>query len=85
MAACHSGAECSAFGSSLMWLAASLKVRSHRPFGSGIGSSNRVDQGKEKLFSKMGAGPPLGHEATPDRAVRRPNWGAANLRDLRPR
>ena len=28
-----------------------------------------------------GAGPPRGHEATPDRAVRRPYWGAANLRD----
>jgi len=27
------------------------------------------------------AGPPRGHEATPDRAVRRPYWGAANLRD----
>ena len=26
-----------------------------------------------------GAGPPLGHEAAPDRAVRRPNWGQANL------
>ena len=41
--------------------------------------------GQGKAFSKMGAGPPLGHEATPDRAVRWPNWGAANLRDLRPR
>lgn len=29
------------------------------------------------------AGPPRGHEATPDRAVRRPYWGAANLRDCR--
>ena len=28
-----------------------------------------------------GAGPPRGHERTPDRAVRRPYWGAANLRD----
>ena len=28
-----------------------------------------------------GAGPPRGHETTPDRAVRRPYWGAANLRD----
>jgi len=56
MAACHSGAESSAFGNSLMWLAASLKVRSHRPFENGIGSSNRVDQGKEKLFQKWGRG-----------------------------
>jgi hypothetical protein len=29
------------------------------------------------------AGPPRGHEATPDRTVRRPYWGAANLRDCR--
>ena len=27
------------------------------------------------------AGPPLGHEAAPDRAVRRPNWGRANPRN----
>ena len=49
MATCHSGAECSAFDSFVMWLAASLKVRSCRPFGSGIGSSNGVDQGNKIL------------------------------------
>jgi hypothetical protein len=30
MAACHSGAECSVFDSFVVWLAASLKVRSQR-------------------------------------------------------
>ena len=39
MTACHSGAECSAFDSFVIWLAASFKVTRDRPRGSGIGSS----------------------------------------------
>jgi hypothetical protein len=44
MAACHSGAEWSAFGQLHDVAGRILKVRSRRPFGSGIGSSNEVDQ-----------------------------------------
>jgi hypothetical protein len=40
IAACHSGASCSAFGSFMMYLPASSSVTSSRPPGSGIGSSN---------------------------------------------
>jgi hypothetical protein len=40
IAACHSGASCSAFGSFVMKLPASSRVTRWRPPGSGIGSSN---------------------------------------------
>jgi hypothetical protein len=39
IAACHSGASCSAFGSFVMYLPASSSVTSWRPRGSVIGSS----------------------------------------------
>jgi hypothetical protein len=45
IAACHSGASCSAFGSLVMYIAASLNVSNARPLVSGIGSSKRADQG----------------------------------------
>src|SRR5258708_29201257 len=41
IAACHSWASCSAFGSVVMYLPASSRVTSWRPRGNGIGSSNR--------------------------------------------
>jgi hypothetical protein len=40
IAACHSGASCSASGSLVMYSPASCSVTSWRPRGSGIGSSN---------------------------------------------
>jgi hypothetical protein len=45
LAACHSSRSCSAFGSFMMYAAASLSVTSWRPRGRGIGSSNTRDQG----------------------------------------
>jgi hypothetical protein len=53
IAACHSGASCSAFGSFVMQLPASSSVTSWRPRGSGIGSSNLRFQPR----SLMGANP----------------------------
>jgi len=44
IAACHSAASCSAFGSRVMNLPASSSVTIWRPRGSGIGSSNRRGQ-----------------------------------------
>ena len=44
MAICHSAWFCSAFGSFTMKVAASCSVMSWRPRGSGIGSSNGLDQ-----------------------------------------
>ena len=41
MAACHSAASCSAFGSFVMYLRESASVTSWRPRGNGIGSSKR--------------------------------------------
>ena len=41
MAACHSSASCSAFGSSVMYSAASRKAISFLPLGNTIGSKNR--------------------------------------------
>ncbi len=40
IAACHSGVSCSAFGSSVMYSAASRKVISFLPLGNTIGSKN---------------------------------------------
>ena len=50
MAACHSGAECSAFGSFMMWLAASLKVRSCRPSQHVHAITVAIDQYAEKAL-----------------------------------
>src|SRR5437660_12251731 len=41
IAACHSAAWCSAFGSLVMYLPGSASVTSWRPRGNGIGSSKR--------------------------------------------
>src|SRR5258705_13616120 len=41
IAACHSAAPCSAFGSFVMYVPASCSVTSWRPRGNGIGSSKR--------------------------------------------
>src|SRR5258707_2242004 len=40
IAACHSAASCSAFGSLVMYLPASSRVTRRRPRGNGIGSLN---------------------------------------------
>jgi hypothetical protein len=44
IAARHSAVSASFFGSAMMYAAAYLSVKSWRPFGSGIGSSNFRDQ-----------------------------------------
>jgi hypothetical protein len=44
IAACHSSASCPAFGSSVMYSAASRKVTNVLPLGNGTGSSNARDQ-----------------------------------------
>jgi hypothetical protein len=43
--ACHSGTSCSALGSLVMYVPASIRVTSSRPSGSAIGSTKRAVQG----------------------------------------
>jgi hypothetical protein len=49
--------------------------------GAGQSPHQAMRRNARVAFVLWRAGPPRGHEATPDRTVRRPYWGAANLRD----
>src|ERR1700730_9740605 len=54
-AVCHSSTFCSAFGSFWIYRAASLRVTSWRPLGSGIGSSNGRFQPLGELREEISA------------------------------
>src|SRR6202043_3208806 len=53
----HGSVSCSALGSLVMYIAASLNVSNARPFVSGIGSSKRADQGIRCKGLPLLAGP----------------------------
>jgi hypothetical protein len=62
IAACHSAASCSAFGSFVMYLPASSRVTIWRPRGNGIGSS----KGRFQPRSATSARRVWRHQLTPD-------------------
>lgn len=64
-----------------LWLLRSCSAGDGILRGAGQSRHQAMRRNARVAFVLWRAGPPRGHEATPDRAVRRPYWGAANLRD----